>query len=106
MRHHKFLQGEHVPICDLNVASRLRLKLILLGGFGKDFVDEKLSVHILNLSVQNPHRSLIDEDTYGSLDHFLEPFSNKNVGVLVSIVEVIDDRTSAHILAVDVGDNF
>lgn len=69
-------------------------------------MDKKLAVHILNLAIQNPHTSLIDEHTNGSINHILEPLSNKNIGVLVSIIEVIDDRTTAHVLTVDVGDYF
>ena len=105
MGNHKLFQRKHVPICDFNVASCFRLELVLLRRLSKYFVDEKLPIHILDLTVQNPHCNLVDKDPNGGPDHFLEPFPDENVRVLVSIVKVIDDRSATNVLAVDVGND-
>lgn len=101
MRNHTLLKSEHVPISDFDVSSCFRFEFILLGSLSQDFMNKELLVCILDLTVKNPQRDLVDKYFDSCSEHFLEPFSRVNVRIFIFVIKIIDYSTTSEILIIN-----
>ena len=58
---------------------------------------KKLSIRILNLSIQSPHSDLIKKDLNGLCNNFLQPIPDYKTRILILRIEVINNNASFHI---------
>lgn len=101
MRNHRFFKCEHVPVSNFDISAGFWFESIFFWRLSQDFMNEKLWIRVLDLSIQYPHCNLIRENFNSGIQHTLQPPSDHYVWVLILCVKIIDDCPASQILIVN-----